>query len=432
MWPRRGTDVKKVKIIARILFPWVIIWGIMFSLNGCVELGLSQNTIPAKPLAPPEGENVSGVTLKEFYLSAGDEINITIYKHEELNKKIKIPRDGRFFFPIVGEVEAEGKNIREVRSYIIKKLAEYREYFLLPGDEISIDVYSQKELERKVTIPPDGQIFYPLVGEIDTTGKTIREVREIIITGLSEYKNYNIVPGDEISIRVFRNDDLSREIIIPPDGCIFYPLVGEIDTNGKSIKEVRRIITDALTRYLQDVQVEVNYITSSRPKLLLDPQVSVNIVKIDGHKMINDPQVGIEVTAYEGHKVFVLGEVKTPGVYLSDGTTNIIEAISMAGSFTPDAKKSNVLLIRPGADKSKFDVVLVDLEQFLTKGGTGPNLILQKGDAIYVPRTFISNVDRFFAHLSAIVSPLLSLETGYFIGQQIESGGGATSAVGAN
>jgi hypothetical protein len=55
------------------------------------------------------------------------------------------------------------------------------------------------------------------------------------------------------------------------------------------------------------------------------------------------------------------------------------------------------------------------------------NPYVQAGDIIYVTRTFISNVDRFFDHLSRILSPILSVETGYFIGQQIESQRGSAS-----
>jgi hypothetical protein len=50
------------------------------------------------------------------------------------------------------------------------------------------------------------------------------------------------------------------------------------------------------------------------------------------------------------------------------------------------------------------------------------NPILQRGDIVFVPRTFIANVDRFFEHLKKIVSPLLDIETGYWIGQNIEVG----------
>lgn len=395
---------------------------------GCVG-HMHKENVPSPSVAEArEDESVGEVKLKEFYVSAGDEINITVHQHDELNRKIKIPPDGRFFYPVIGEIDTTHKSLREVRDIITKGLSEYKEHLLQPEDEIFVDVYRQNELSRKIVIPPDGRIFYPLVGEIDTTGKTIRDVREFVVKGLAQYKNVDLVPGDEIAVTVFRRDELNRKIIIPPDEHLFFPLVGEIDTHGKGLRELRKLVTDGLSKYFQNVQVEVNLTASSRPKLVVDPQVAVDIVKLTGHKRIHDPQVGIEVTAYGGQKLFVLGEVRSPGVFFSDGNTSVLEAISKAGGYTLDAKTSNILLVRSGSGKSKPELMVFNMENALNEGDMVSNFLLQKGDVIYVPRTFIANVDRFFNHLSTIISPLLALESGYYIGTQIKAST-STSAV---
>lgn len=244
---------------------------------------------------------------------------------------------------------------------------------------------------------------------------------------MTNYRNNNLIPGDEISITVYRHDELNRKIIIPPDGYIFYPLVGEINTNGKSIRELREFISAGLTRYFNNIQVEVNYFNISRPKLVVDPQVAVEIVKLAGYKSIHNPQVGIEITAYAGRKIFILGEVRSPGVYLSDGSQKVLDVITMAGGFTLDARSGTVLLIRAGNGKIKNDVKLINIEKLLLQGDSSDNLLIHKGDTIYVPRTYIADVNRFFTHLSAIISPLINLETGYFIGQQISASNSSSS-----
>ncbi len=302
---------------------------------------------------------------------------------------------------IEDEVPADN-NIGEIRI---------REFFLSPGDEMKITVYRYEELTRSMRIPPDGIIFYPIVGEINTRGKSLRELRYIITEGLSKYKEQTLLPGDEIFISVFRQEEYNRRIIIPSDGFIFFPYVGEIQVETKSLNELRQIITAGLAEYV------------------VDPQVMIDIVELNSPTRIADPQVSIEVVGFGGQKVFVLGEVQRPGVFLADGHTNILEAIAMAGGPTQDAKLNSILLIRVVIDMEEPELILVSLEDFLRDGDTMQNPVLQSGDIIFIPRTFIANVDRFFVHLAKIVAPLLDIGRGIWIGQNIIESSGRVSAV---
>ncbi len=286
------------------------------------------------------------------------------------------------------------------------------QYLLSPGDEINITVFPQQDLTRRFIIPPDGHISYPLVGEIDVKGKSLNDLREIILKGFSNYHKTELASGDEISITVYRHDELARRFVIPPEGSIFYPLVGEVELQGKSVKQVRETLVIKLQKYINNPQVEVNLIKAETPKVVVNPQVSM------------------EVFGFGGQKVFVLGEVNRPGVYLADGRMGIIEALATAGSLTLDAAPESILLIRGGMNTSKPELITLNLESYLEEDLFARNISLRGGDVIYVSRSFISNVDRFFEHLYVIVRPLLALETGIYVGQKIEGGandGGGTS-----
>lgn len=286
-----------------------------------------------------------------------------------------------------------------------------RDFLLSPGDELRIFVYKHEELTRTVKIPPSGSFYYPMVGEIDTTGKSLKELREIITDGLSRYQKQTLLPGDKVSIQIFRNPDYNRQFIIPSDGTIFFPYVGYIEIEGKTLKDLGTIITNGVS------------------DKVIDPQVIVDIVELNNPVRIPNPQVSIEVSNFSGQKVFVLGEVNRPGVFLADGDTSLVEAVTLAGGPTLDAKISNVVLVRRGADPGKPEIIVANLKKVLGEGDFAENPLLRKGDIVYVPRTFIANVDRFFKHLSVIVNPLLDLETGYWIGQNIERGPSSTRSV---
>lgn len=284
-----------------------------------------------------------------------------------------------------------------------------QEFILSPGDEIKISVYLHDELTRAIKIPLNGIIFYPMVGEIDIKGKSLKELRDIITKELSKYKDQTLSPGDEISIAVYRNEDMNRRFIIPSDGNIFFPFIGHINIEGKSLREITQVIKEGVSKYVKD------------------PQVSIDIVKLSNPARIADPQVNIEVTGFGGQKVFILGEINRPGVFLADGTVRVVEALSLAGGPTLDAKLSSILIIRPTPNKPQPELIVVDVEKVLEEGNMLQNPVLQRGDIIFVPRTFIAHVDRFFEHLSKIVKPLLDIETGYWIGQNIEAGPSRTT-----
>jgi protein involved in polysaccharide export with SLBB domain len=70
--------------------------------------------------------------------------------------------------------------------------------------------------------------------------------------------DYKINPGDIISISVWRESDLQREVLIRPDGKFSFPLAGDINAKGKSVEQVRELLTKKLSRYIPDLVVSVS------------------------------------------------------------------------------------------------------------------------------------------------------------------------------
>ena len=188
--------------------------------------------------------------------------------------------------------------------------------------------------------------------------------------------------GDEVEIMVYRHDDLSRKIRIPPAGKNTLPLIGEIQTKGVSIHQLSKKIKEGFDVYIEN------------------------------------PQVTVEIASYKGQKIFVLGEVNNPGVYQFDPPTTVLEAVSKAGGFTLDGKDNSVVLIRGGT--SNPEIKKLDLESALDKGEVSQNMCLQTGDVVFVPRTFIANVDRFFSHFEKIIRPIMLMEQAIIMAPRVE------------
>jgi len=61
------------------------------------------------------------------------------------------------------------------------------DYSIGPDDVLMIDVYNEKEITRSVTVRSDGAISLPLIGEVQASGKTPKQLQKDIATKLHTY-----------------------------------------------------------------------------------------------------------------------------------------------------------------------------------------------------------------------------------------------------
>jgi polysaccharide export outer membrane protein len=121
--------------------------------------------------------------------------------------------------------------------------------------------------------------------------------------------DYRIGPADKIRVIVFGEPELSGEFAVNSGGEISLPLLGEIAVDGKTIEEVRRMVTQGLS---------------------------------SGY--INDARVAAEITEYR--PFYILGEIADPGEYAYSAGMTVFKAVAAAGGFTYRAKKSTVHIKR--------------------------------------------------------------------------------------
>jgi protein involved in polysaccharide export with SLBB domain len=279
-------------------------------------------------------------------------------------------------------------------------------YYLSAGDEIKISVFGYPELERTLKIPPDGHMFFPMVGDIGVDGMSIPELRKTLTEKLKVADEQRIASGDQVVVRVYRNDDLTLTTVVPSSGLVNLPLAGEVELKGLTVEGANQVVAEKLAKYV------------------VKPSVTTTILKsatgLPGR--ITDPHVSVEVLAFGGHKVLVLGEVEKPGVYVSDGGSRVLDVIARAGGPTQDAKLRSVALVRPATETSAARNAIIDLDRALKQGEWSQNPPVQKGDVIYVPKSTMASVAQFFQYVYDIVRPIVSIETGIWLGQNIDAG----------
>jgi polysaccharide export outer membrane protein len=158
--------------------------------------------------------------------------------------------------------------------------------------------------------------------------------------------DYVIGKGDMLRVFVWRNEQLSNQVVVRPDGKISLPLLQDLQAAGLTVLQLQKEIMRRFSEYLEH------------------PKVTV-IVK--------------EINSY---KVSVLGEVMKPGVYPVTGDTTLIEAISMAGGFAEWANKRKITVITHQDGKKKR--IKINYKEIASGKNLDQNIILKRGDVIIV------------------------------------------------
>ena len=103
-----------------------------------------------------------------------------------------------------------------------------------------------------------GLIFHSLAFLLMTAGMSaVAQEEAQNQTNPGELSAYTVNPGDILTISVWKEVDLIRQVIIRPDGAFSFPLVGDVRANGRSVEDIQEILKQRLERYIPDPVVTV-------------------------------------------------------------------------------------------------------------------------------------------------------------------------------
>ena len=159
-------------------------------------------------------------------------------------------------------------------------------------------------------------------------------------------------PEDVLEVIVWRNQDLSRQVVIRPDGMISMPLIGDVQANGLTANQLAARIAERLKEFKEN------------------PSVSVSVKEVNSYN------------------IYVLGEVAKPGKYQLKSHTSVLQAIAMAGGFTLFASKNKLQVVRNSAngDGQPHEIrIRLRYDDLLAGTGEPGNFILKSGDTVVVP-----------------------------------------------
>lgn len=187
----------------------------------------------------------------------------------------------------------------------------------------------------------------------------------------NEYYEYRIGPRDVLNITVYEHPELSiaqgqfrqpdlSGTIVREDGTIYYPYAGIIKAAGMTREELRQDLSQNLSQYIENPQVEVSIASFRSQRVYV-----VGEVKYPGRIPIND----VPLTALEAINRPQLQQNLSGGTFISGG----------AGGFTQNADRRNVVLTRDGK------TYRVDLQALYEAGDLSQDILLKDGDVLNVP-----------------------------------------------
>lgn len=162
--------MERVTIKSRWLFSFV---GFALTLSMMIFVGCASTEEKAKSSLSLIEENTNvpeepiNVEVSDLILGPGDVIEILVWRNEDLNRTIKVLPPGKYYYPLVGEIQLTGVGVFQLRGELAEKLSKY-----IKNPQVSITVKSIESHKFFVL----GEVNRPGIFPIDSAPTALQAI----------------------------------------------------------------------------------------------------------------------------------------------------------------------------------------------------------------------------------------------------------------
>jgi len=197
-----------------------------------------------------------------------------------------------------------------------------------------------------ISVRAQGQARKDIKGE-SAKSLTAGEVISQPAKAATDDPNYSIAPEDVLTIDVWKEPEISRTVPVRRDGKISLPLLNDLQAAGLTPTQLGSEIVEKL------------------------------------RATIVHPQVTVIVAQMSSLRIYVLGQVNRGGAYPLVPDMTVMQALSIAGGFTPFANVKKIHVMRKGNGAAK--ILVVNYKEVTSGRKPEQNIQLKPGDTIVVP-----------------------------------------------
>lgn len=257
---------------------------------------------------------------------------------------IRVLLDGQLIFDVSDASLEKGKmalyfwgnTLCQFRDISVASLRGVPSETTTPGGKSTVNLKSPREesgspgIPAPETGPSDTATEPPAIAVMDANGPA-----------------YIIGPGDVLDISVWRDDALTKQVVVLPDGRISFPLIGEVAAAGKTLAQLKTELAERLEVY------------------------------------VPNPELNVAIEGVGSMVIYLIGKVNGPGRYPIGQDLDVLKALAMAGGLTPFAKNREIRIFRKEGDRTQ--IFYFNYNEVAEGKRLEQNIDLRRGDVIVVP-----------------------------------------------
>jgi len=176
----------------------------------------------------------------------------------------------------------------------------------------------------------------------------------------AELPPYQIQVGDILEVKMLLNPEFDQEIVVRPDGKVSTVLSQDVPAYGLTPQQLQ----DELTKRYR--------------------------------RQLSNPEMTIIVKTFTPSRVYVLGEVNSPGEFVTVGPSlTLLQAIARAGGVKMTAQTSKMVILRRGASEQP-QAYAANYDEAASGTDPSADVRLAAYDVVFVPRTGVAEVHKAF------------------------------------